>query len=88
VTKPSDHPIGEREILALVRRRAERNLAVEGEKLTISDVWLPMRSDLRQYEWTVMVRWTRTDVPTADDAIYTAWVKDGVLVGDIWGPEW
>jgi hypothetical protein len=85
---PPDPPLGEREILELVRARAERDLAVEGEQLTLLDVWLPMPSDTRQYVWTVMVKWERTNMPVADDAIYTADVKNGARVGDIFGPEW
>jgi len=76
------------DILAAVRRHAERALSWDGEQLIIRDVYLLYESDLRMGECTVMVDWTRSDVDVAtDDAIYTVQEdKSGELV--VYGPEW
>ncbi len=78
----------QQDILAAVRRHAERALSWDGEQLTIRDAYVPYASDLRMAECTVMVQWTRSDVAMApDDAIYTVQEDTrGALV--ICGPEW
>jgi hypothetical protein len=76
------------DILAAVRRHAERALSWDGEQLTIHDVFLPFKSDLGMGECTVMVKWTRSDVDAAtDDAIYT-FQEDKSSTLDVFGPEW
>jgi hypothetical protein len=76
------------DILAAVRRHAERALSWDGEQLTIRDVYLPYESDLRMGECTVMVKWTRSGVNVAtDDAIYTIQEDKGGAL-DVFGPEW